>query len=183
MDTGSNRFRSLFIAGPWLSAHGAIAARTRPGSGSPAPSGSASGCTRRLRLGAEAGPMAGAVAVAATADLQVQTDQPLQSHDCRRAVAAHQSGPAHAGQVRVWVGRSTVRSGWGRALRRGIGLAPRSGVRSRSNDFTALDQRHSAGPGHEVSTPAHAASSGLSCRVTWARVRHPLACHPGVRQE
>ena len=58
----------------------------------------------------------------------------------RRAVVADQSGPEQAGQVRVWAGRSRVRSGRGRALRRGIGASPRGHPRPRYNNPLTSDQ-------------------------------------------
>src|SRR5262249_48979973 len=59
----------------------------------------------------------------------------------RCAVAADQSGPAQAGQGRVWGGRGRGRAAGGRGLRRGLGVAPRSGGRSRGNDLSAPPPR------------------------------------------
>src|SRR4051812_18458927 len=94
-----------------------------------------------LLLGAQADPVSGTVGVAAAADLQVQADQPLQGHDGapRRGGAPERPGaggadPCVGGQIHgpIGLGASTASRHGG---------PPRNSLASRSNDFTAPDQR------------------------------------------
>jgi site-specific DNA recombinase len=93
-----------------------------------------------LLLGAQAGLVSGAVGVPTAADLQVQADQPLQGHD----------GPPRRGRGPEWTGAGGASPRVGRPIHGPIGpgastpsrqgMTPRRDPRSRSNDFTALDQ-------------------------------------------